>query len=116
MTMPNVGRIDTTAVIGRSRSPWLLVVAAVGFIGPNGLFAYWLVREWTGVGAILANHLALAFMLDAFAAMGLLAWSFARRPIGPVRWPWFVALSLLGGLAFSLPLYWWLNATDASPR
>ena len=38
-----------------------------------------------------------------------LAGFFAVRPIGPVRWYWFIVLSLLGGMAFSLPLYWWLN-------
>jgi hypothetical protein len=54
--------------------------------------------------------------LDAFIAMGLLAWYFAKWPIGRVRWPWFVALSLLGGLAFSIPLYWWLNANPPMSR
>jgi len=34
---------------------------------------------------------------------------FARHPLGPVKWPWFVVLSFLGGLGFSLPLYYWLN-------
>jgi hypothetical protein len=40
---------------------------------------------------------------------------FARKPIGNVRWYWFVVLSLIGGLGFSLPLYWWLNNYNA-PR
>ena len=30
-------------------------------------------------------------------------------PIGRVKWQWFVVLSIIGGLAFSLPLYWWMN-------
>jgi len=38
---------------------------------------------------------------------------FARRPIGPVKWYWFIVLSLLGGLGFSLPLYYWLNRREA---
>jgi hypothetical protein len=30
-------------------------------------------------------------------------------------WPWFVVFSLLGGLGFSLPFYYWLNTrTDTS--
>jgi len=94
----------------------LLLVAAFGFLIPNGIFVYWLVHEWSGVAAVLSNHLAVAFILDAFIAMMLLAWSFARRPIGRYGWPWFVALSLLGGLGFSLPVYWWLNARTASRR
>ena len=88
---------------------WLLLIAAFGFFVPNGLFIYWLLFENVGLAAILQNHLALGFMLDAFMAMGLLAVYFARRPIGPVGWPWFIVLSLIGGLGFSLPLYLWLN-------
>jgi hypothetical protein len=58
--------------------------------------------------------LASAFMLDAFLAMGLLAYFFAVRPIGPLRWYWFVLLSISGGLAFSIPLYWSLNERKKS--
>jgi hypothetical protein len=40
---------------------------------------------------------------------------FARRPIGQVKWYWFTLLSLLGGLGFSLPLYYWLNRRQLTP-
>jgi hypothetical protein len=97
-----------------SRTPvpgagWLLLVAAFGLAVPNTLFLYWLFVDFSGWSAVLHNRLALAFMIDAFMALGLMAAWFARRPIGPVRWPWFVVLSLLGGLGFSLPFYYWLN-------
>ncbi|MGE0815822.1 MAG: hypothetical protein AB7O28_13800 [Vicinamibacterales bacterium] len=87
----------------------LLALALFGLTVPNGLFVYWLVADFTTVGAVLANRLALAFILDACLATGLLAYLFAVRPPGPLRWPWFVALSLLGGLGFSIPFYLWLN-------
>ena len=93
----------------RAAHRWLPAVALLGFVIPNGLFVYWLFFEFQTVGALLDNKLALAFILDCFMAMAILAVYFARRPIGPLRWPWFVGLSLLGGLAFSLPLYYWLN-------
>lgn len=92
----------------------LLLVALFGLLVPNGLFVYWLVTEFHGLRPVLENKLALAFMLDAFLALALLAVYFARRPIGPVRWTWFVVLSLLGGLGFSLPFYWWLNTRRAA--
>ena len=88
---------------------WLLLVAAFGLLVPNGLFVRWLVRDFSGIDAVLQNELALAFMLDAALATALLAWLFAERPLGPVRWPWFVVLSLLGGLGFSIPFWVWLN-------
>lgn len=91
----------------------LLFVALFGLLVPNGFFLYWLVNEFQGIRPIVADHLAMAFILDAFMAMIILAVYFARRPIGPVRWPAFVLLSILGGLGFSLPFYWWMNTTAA---
>lgn len=87
----------------------LLAIALFGLLVPNGLFVYWLLREFSSVGEVLGNHLALGFMLDAFLATGLLAFLFAKRPPGPLTWPWFVGLSILGGLGFSIPFYLWLN-------
>jgi hypothetical protein len=91
----------------------LIIIALFGLIVPNGLFLSWLFTEYNGIGPVLDNHLALAFIIDAFMVMILLAVYFARKPIGRLRWHWFVVLSLVGGLGFSLPLYWWLNARSA---
>ncbi len=88
---------------------WLLAVACFGLIVPNGVFVYWLLTEFTGLGMVLENKLAVAFILDAALALALRTVYFARHPIGRVRWPWFVAFSLLGGLGFSLPFYYWIN-------
>ncbi len=95
---------------------WLLVAALFGLVVPNGLFVMWLLTEFDGIGAILSNRLALAFMLEAMLLLVLLAVYFARHPLGPIRWPWFVVLSLLGGLGFGLPLYYWLNTRSRSFR
>ena len=88
---------------------WLLLVALIGFVIPNGLFVIWLVTDYHGLGAVLQDKLALAFILDAALTLAILAVYFARRPIGSVRWYWFVLLSLIGGVCFGLPLYYWLN-------
>ena len=94
---------------------WLLVVALFGVTVPNGLFIYWLLAEYNGLAAVLQDKLAVAFILDAFLALGITTVYFARHPIGPYRWPSYVALSILGGLGFSLPFYYWLNVR-ADPR
>lgn len=88
---------------------WLLAIALFGLVVPNGLFVYWAAVELTTIGEVLANRLAVAFMIDAVMALVVLAYLFAVRPLGPVRWPWFVVLSLVGGLGFSIPFYIWLN-------
>lgn|SRR5262249_29040566 len=92
----------------------LLVVALIGLLVPNGFFVHWLFTGYHGPGPVLEDQLALGFILDCFMALALLAGYFARHPIGPVRWYWFVVLSLVGGLGFSLPLYWWLNRRPAA--
>ena len=91
----------------------LLVIALFGLLVPNGIFIYWLLTEFHGVGEVLQNKLAVAFIIDAFLAMILLAYFFARNPIGKIKWYWFIALSIVGGLGFSLPFYYWLNKKDA---
>ncbi|MEO8201798.1 MAG: hypothetical protein ABI679_14810 [Gemmatimonadota bacterium] len=94
---------------------WLLILAAIGFLVPNGIFVYWLFTEYHGLSPVLHDKVALAFALDAVLAVVYLALYFSRRPPGSVRWPWFVALSLLGGLGFSLPFYYWLNLRYPGP-
>ena len=91
---------------------WLVVVALFGLVVPNGLFLYWLFSDFTTIGAVLDNRLALAFILDAFITLGLLAVHFAQTPPGRYGWHWFVALSIAGGLCFGLPFYWWMNRRE----
>ncbi|HVT41170.1 MAG TPA: hypothetical protein VHE78_19190 [Gemmatimonadaceae bacterium] len=88
---------------------WLLLFALIGLVVPNGFFVYWLMFEFHGLGPVLHDNLALGFILDVLLALIILSVYFARRPIGHVTWHSFVLLSLLGGLGFSLPLYYWLN-------
>ena len=88
---------------------WLLAVAAFGMLVPNGLFVYWLFNEFTSLEQVLSDRLALGFILDLFVATALLTYLVAAKPLGPIKWPWFLLLSLLGGLGFSIPLYLWLN-------
>src|SRR5262245_35268863 len=65
----------------------------------------------------LSDKMAVAFFLDLLMATFFFGYVFARKPLGPVRWPWFIALSLLGTLAFSIPLFVWLNWRSApAPR
>src|SRR5438105_7872944 len=93
----------------------LVPLALVGLLVPGGLFLYWLFNDASSLGAALSDRMALAFFVDLLMSTFLLAYLFARKPLGPVKWPWFVALSLLGTLAFSIPLFVWLNWPRARP-
>ena len=91
----------------------LLIIALFGLIVPNGIFIYWLLTEFRGFAEVFQNKLAVAFIIDAFLAMLMLAYYFAVHPIGKVKWYWFIVLSIVGGLGFSLPFYYWLNKKSA---
>lgn len=88
---------------------WLVAVAAIGLLAPGGLFLYWLFADYSTLSAALSDRMALAFFLDLLMSTFLLGYLFARKPLGPVRWPWFIVLSLPGTLAFGIPLFIWLN-------
>jgi hypothetical protein len=78
-------------------------------LGPGLLSIYAFVADYGSLLDALSNKLALAFFLDLLITTAFLAILFARRPPGPIKWPWFVALSLLGTVAFAVPAYLWLN-------
>ena len=96
---------------------WLILLAVVGMLAPGGLFLYWLVNDYSSLAAALSDGMALAFFVDLLMSTFLLAYLFARKPLGPVKRPWFLAFTLLGTLAFSIPLFIWLNWRGApAPR
>lgn len=86
-----------------------LVIAILGMVFPNALFMYWLFVEFDSVSSLLANHLGVALFVDAILATSLLAYLFALRPLGRVKWPWLFVLTIIGGLGFGLGLLLWLN-------
>ena len=96
---------------------WLIVLAIVGMLAPGGLFLYWMLNDYTTLAAALSDRMAIAFFVDLVMSTLLLGCLFAKKPIGPVKWPWFIAFSFLGTLAFGIPLFIWLNWRGApAPR
>ncbi len=94
---------------------WLILIAVFGLLTPGALFVYWLLHDYSSLSAALSDRLALAYFLDLLVATGLLTFLFARKPVGPIKWPWFLLLSLLGTLSFGIPVFLWLNWRRASP-
>jgi hypothetical protein len=82
---------------------WLWLAAATGFFGLNAVFIYGLVRPEVMQSA-LTNPVSLAFMAEALLLLVLLAYLLPKWGVGRLRRTWFVALALLGSLAFALPV------------
>ncbi|HKW45827.1 MAG TPA: hypothetical protein VJN70_00220 [Gemmatimonadaceae bacterium] len=94
----------------RIHTTCLILLAVVGNLVPGLLFLYGLFHDYSSsLVAALSNRVALAFLLDLIISTFLIAYLFARKPLGPVKWPWFVVLTFLGTLAFAIPLFLWLN-------
>ncbi len=87
----------------------LIAISLFGLFVPNGMFLYYVMVEFTSISEVLNDLLALGFIVDAFMAMGLIAWWFAKNPLGRYSWKMFILLSLIGGLGFSLPFFYLLN-------
>ena len=81
---------------------WLLVLAVLGLAAPGGLFLYWAANDFTTLAIALHDYFALTFIADVLITTGALTVYFAMRPPGRYRWPWFLALSLLGTLGSAL--------------
>ena len=100
--------------LNRVQRVLLVVVALIGLLGLNGVFLYYLMLRREEMIRALMHPVALVFVIEAFVVVGLLAAYFAWRPLG--RWTWrsFIVLSLVGGLAFSLPTFLLLNDRKAN--
>lgn len=85
--------------------PALYVIAALGFFGLNGVFLFYAVLRPEVMASALANPISLVFILEAFLLTGVLAWCIAVSGEKKPGWLTFVALSMVGSLAFSVPAF-----------
>jgi hypothetical protein len=99
----NAKRKGGLVSLSRADRVTLWAVAAFGLLGPNGVFLYYAWFRRADLIAALSHPVTLAFVVEAFVVMGLVAVALARAG-GRLGWKGFVALSLLGGLGFSLPV------------
>jgi hypothetical protein len=93
----------------------LWIICLLGLLGPNGVFVYCAVFRWHDLPEAMRNPVAAAFIFEAFVVMALLAWLVRRFRIGVLPWAAFVLLSLVGGLAFSIPAFLLWRSRRSSP-
>jgi hypothetical protein len=81
-----------------------LTIAVLGFAGLNGVFVWALLARPELVWTAMENPVSLVFVLEAFMMVGFLAYLLARWRLTAVHWSWFVFFSIVGGLAFAVPV------------
>lgn len=93
--------------------PLLAALALAGLAGPNGWFLWLAARDFPAFLQMLMQPLPLILLSEALVVTGLLAWLIHRngwRP-GAVA---FIAMSLAGGLVFSVPAWLWCSRLKSS--
>ena len=104
----NIARSDMCFATQYRKIPPGIRFPAIANVVPGGLFLYWIANHMS-LRAMLSDTLAVAFFIDLVMSMLFLSYLFARKPVGRVKWPWLVVATLLGTLAFGVPLFLWLN-------
>ena len=90
--------------LSKNESTVLLALACVGLIIPNGIFLYYFFADTVTFNAAIANPVAVVFISEAFFLMFLVAWLLHRTGTNRLKPVLFIILSLLGSMAFSIPL------------
>lgn len=83
---------------------WLIALGVFGFTAVNGAFIYCLLFERELLTAAMTNPVAGAFIVEALILVGVFAYLFERWGVSRLSWRWFVFLSLLGSMAFAIPV------------
>jgi hypothetical protein len=78
-------------------------LAVVGLLVVNGAFFYGVFHPEI-LRSALENPIALAFIIEALLLVVALAYLLTKWGVISLGWSWFVLLSLLGSLAFALPV------------
>ena len=95
---------------------WLSSLGIFGFIAINGAFAYGLVFQQDALLNVLTDPLAAAFIVEALVLVGVFAYLFERWGVSRLGWRWFVVLSLLGSMAFAIPVVLLFPRRDRTNR
>ncbi len=96
----------------------LWALAAAGLVGINGAFLYAVMFRPESIAAVRTNPLAAAFVVEALVLVGVFAYLLRKWEVSRLHWGWFVVLSLLGSIAFALPvaLLWPAGNTASAGR
>ncbi len=93
---------------------WLASLGEFGFLVVNGAFAYGLLFQPNALTDALTNPLAAAFIVEALVLVGVFAYLFQRWGVSRLGWGWSVFLSLLGSMAFAIPVVLLFPSRDGS--
>lgn len=94
---------------------WLWTLAVVGLVVVNGAFLYGTFVRPESIREAMTNPVGAAFAFEAFLMLCALTYLLPRWGVARLGRLWFVVLSLLGSMAFALPvILLWHRRSSAS--
>ncbi len=99
----------------RTERFWLAALAVFGFVAVNGAFFYGIIAQPGSLKAALTNPISLAFLTEALLMLAALGYLLGKWGVSRLSWAWFLLLSLVGSLAFALPVVLLWRGHDAPP-
>ena len=88
--------------------PLLLIASILGFLLINCPFLYYALIATDVYSEGMKNGLALTFIGEAFLLLALFSFIIAKMGWKNPGWIFFLCMSILGSLAFSIPLQLYL--------
>ncbi|GHB92665.1 hypothetical protein [Cerasicoccus arenae] len=88
--------------------PLFLIAAIFGFLAINCPFLYFALIDKETYAVAMGNGMALLFIGEAFLLMLFFAYIIAKSGCRKPGWFFFIVMSILGSLAFSVPLQLYL--------
>ena len=98
--------------LNRTTRKILLAVAVVGALGPNGLYLVSVLKDPSLNAQAMANPVAAAFMIEAMMLLVLFLWYVQHRTRSWMQVAGYTVLTFMGSLAFSLPLFLYLDGKE----
>jgi len=89
----------------RPYRPLLWGLSVVGFFGINGVFLYYALLHPTAMVSALQNPISAAFIVEALLMTAVFAWIVWLTGAEKPGYLWFIVLSVVGSLAFSVPAF-----------
>jgi hypothetical protein len=83
---------------------WLGALACIGFTVVNGAFFYGVLCRPGALSGALTNPISVAFLTEALLMLAALAYLLGKWGVSRLSWRWFLFLSILGSMAFALPV------------
>ena len=87
----------------------LLFVSIAALLGPNAIYIYSLIVYPELNLQALQNPVSLAFIIEAMMLLGLFLWYVYKETQSWAKVVVYLTLSFLGSLAFSFPLFLYIN-------